>query len=894
MLFVRNKVVKMNIGQVEERVRALVESYDQESFIYDFLECYGKPKASITRLKMDGKGTYNISKNEGEILWKKQLLFKFTDSDELLSIIDDIKHSDVVAKHQPRFIIVTNNGALLAIDTKTSDTLDTTIQELPKKFDFFLPWAGLEKSEIQNENAADVKAAEKMAKLFDLLRGLNPVQTKKEIHEQNVFLSRILFCFFAEDTGIFAQNLFTNHVASHTAEDGSDLNDYLSKVFDVMNVEAREGLPDYLTDFPYVNGGLFADKLSIPKFHRKSRAMLIECGADLNWSEINPDIFGSMIQAVVHPDQRGNMGMHYTSVPNIMKVIEPLFLNELKEEFEKHADSKTKLEQLLLRLEHIKIFDPACGSGNFLIITYKELRQLEMDIFKRLQELTPHGLIPLSRIKLSQFFGIELDDFAHEVAILSLWLAEHQMNMKFKEAFGQCEAALPLKSGGNILSGNAIRMEWDASFGFKPNDEVFILGNPPYVSYSDRDKDQKGDMEIAFANVGKVMRLDYIACWFKKAADFTLGHKNAKSALLSTSSVCQGEQASLLWPHILSLGLEIFFAHQPFKWTNNAKGKAGVSCVIVGMRNMSNADKFIYCDRVERKVKSINPYLVEGKPIVVEQRSESISRLSEMGLGSSPIDGGHLILSEVEAEELLKADPESGKFIKPFIGGEDFLDGKRRFCLWIEDDEVEEASKNDFIRSRIGSCKKFREGAGRDAQKGAAVPHRFFYRKFRDGLQSMILPMTSSERREYIPIGIAQSGVVPNHGVFVIYDIDPILFGILSSKIHMVWVHAVSGRLESRIRYSVNLSYNNFPFPAIDKKKGDEIARRALNVLAIRENYPELNLGQLYDPVKMPADLLDAHRDLDSAVDFCYKIGQFASNEERLEHLFKLYEKMTG
>lgn len=425
----------MIIAQVEEKVKALVGNIDKAEFLYGLLECYSKPKASITRLKMVGKGSYNLSKNENEVLWKKQVYFKATDSDQLLSVIDEMKNAEVVTKHQPRFIIAINDTDLLAIDTKTADTLDTSLAELNKKFDFFLPWANMEKAQFQPESAADVKAAEKMAKLFDLLRDNNPATTAQEIHWQNVFLSRILFCYFAEDTGIFDPKLFTNHIASHTAADGSDLDDYLSRAFDVMNQEDRNGVPDYLADFPYVNGGLFADKLPVPKFNRKSRAMLIECGADLDWSEINPDIFGSMIQAVVDPSQRGNMGMHYTSVQNIMKVVEPLFLNELKEEFEKHSASKTKLEQLLLRLEHLKIFDPACGSGNFLIIAYKELRQLEMEIFKRIQELTPEGIFPLSRIKLSQFYGIELDDFAHEIAILSLWLAEHQMNQKFKETF---------------------------------------------------------------------------------------------------------------------------------------------------------------------------------------------------------------------------------------------------------------------------------------------------------------------------------------------------------------------------------------------------------------------------------------------------------------------------
>ncbi|QHB59496.1 N-6 DNA methylase [Ralstonia solanacearum] len=548
----------MIIAQVEEKVKALVGNIDKAEFLYGLLECYSKPKASITRLKMVGKGSYNLSKNENEVLWKKQVYFKATDSDQLLSVIDEMKNAEVVTKHQPRFIIAINDTDLLAIDTKTADTLDTSLAELNKKFDFFLPWANMEKAQFQPESAADVKAAEKMAKLFDLLRDNNPATTAQEIHWQNVFLSRILFCYFAEDTGIFDPKLFTNHIASHTAADGSDLDDYLSRAFDVMNQEDRNGVPDYLADFPYVNGGLFADKLPVPKFNRKSRAMLIECGADLDWSEINPDIFGSMIQAVVDPSQRGNMGMHYTSVQNIMKVVEPLFLNELKEEFEKHSASKTKLEQLLLRLEHLKIFDPACGSGNFLIIAYKELRQLEMEIFKRIQELTPEGIFPLSRIKLSQFYGIELDDFAHEIAILSLWLAEHQMNQKFKETFGHTNPALPLKSSGNVVSDNAIHVDWDEFLAPKAEHETYLLGNPPYLGARNQEPEQKADLELIFEGHEEYKDSDYVCCWFIKAAKFIAG-KNAKYAFVATNSICQGEQVAYLWPAIKKAPEGAFF-----------------------------------------------------------------------------------------------------------------------------------------------------------------------------------------------------------------------------------------------------------------------------------------------------------------------------------------------
>jgi type I restriction-modification system DNA methylase subunit len=532
-----NKPIKpsMNISQVEEKVKALVGNIDQAEFLFNLLDCYGKPKASITRLKIAGKGSYNLSKQADEVLWKKQVYFKAAESDQLLSVIDEMKHAESVTKHQPRFIIAINSTHLLAIDTKTQDTLDIPIAELNKKFDFFLPWAGLEKAQAQSENPADVKAAEKMAKLFDLLRDNNPADTAQEIHAQNVFLSRILFCYFAEDTGILEPKLFTNHVASHTTEDGADLDDYLRKVFDVMNQEHRKGLPAYLTDFPYVNGGLFADKLAVPKFNRKSRAMLIECGSDLNWSEINPDIFGSMIQAAVNPKQRAKMGMHYTNVPNIMKVIEPLFLNELKEEFEKHSDSKTKLEQLLLRLEHLKIFDPACGSGNFLIIAYKELRQLEMEIFKRLQELSKEGIFPLSRIKLSQFYGIELDDFAHEIAILSLWLAEHQMNLKFKEIFGHCNPALPLKNSGNVICANALQIPWEQVCPISQH-ETYIVGNPPYLGSKKQSLDQKEDIQSLFSGSASYKNLDYISCWFIKAARY-IQSTPARAGLVTTNSI---------------------------------------------------------------------------------------------------------------------------------------------------------------------------------------------------------------------------------------------------------------------------------------------------------------------------------------------------------------------
>lgn len=883
----------MNIALVAEKVKVLAGSIKQADFLFDLLECYGKPKASITRLKMVGKGSYNLSKNADEVLWKKQVYFKTTNSDKLLTIIDRMKHADVVTTHQPRFIIAINATHLLAIDTKTEDTLDIPLAELNKKFDFFLPWAGLEKTLAQGENPADVKAAEKMAKLFDLLRANNPATTAQEIHWQNVFLSRILFCYFAEDTGIFPAKLFTNHIGSHTAEDGSDLDDYLGRAFDVMNQESRKGVPQYLADFPYVNGGLFADKLPVPKFNRKSRAMLIECGADLNWSEINPDIFGSMIQAVVDPSQRGNMGMHYTSVPNIMKVIEPLFLNELKEEFEKHSDSKAKLEQLLLRLEHLKIFDPACGSGNFLIIAYKELRELEMEIFKRMQELSKEGLMPLSRIKLSQFYGIELDDFAHEIAILSLWLKEHQMNLKFKSLFGHCNPALPLKSSGNVVRGNSALLAWEKVCRPDAGHEVLILGNPPYLGARNQEPHQKSEVHRVLGHLEGVNSLDYISIWFYKGGEFVSKY-GGRLGFLSTNSITQGEQVAMLWPHILeAMGLQIPFAVTSFKWSNSAKAKAAVICVVVGLEKASNCKKKLYTDRLHKIVDNISPYLTASKSIYISKRGTPISNLPEMVYGNQPIEGGFLILDDNEKDSLIQADVRAAKFVKPLTGGSEFLKSQSRWCIWIEDFELREARSIPLIKDRIDSVKAFRENGGQVASSLVDRPHQFRYRH-RAKEKFFLVPCTSSERRKYMPIGFFTSDYLTTHSAQIVYDADSFVFGVLSSRAHMLWVKAVGGRLKSDIRYSNLICYNTFPIPAISEARKEKIRVAGLKVLGARESYPELSISKLYDPDDMPSELRLAHEELDAVVESCYDKGGFKDEEDLLSYLFKLYEKMMG
>ena len=730
-----------------------------------------------------------------------------------------------------------------------------------------------------------------MGRLYDLVLADNPVKTNEDRHALNIFLSRLLFCYFAEDTGIYEQDQFTNGVASHTDTDGSDLQEYIEKVFHVLSTTKRKGMPKYLAKFPYMNGGLFAEEYPVPKFSRKSRQIIIECGS-LNWRAINPDIFGSMIQAVVHDDDRSNLGMHYTSVANIMKVIEPLFLNDLRVQLEAAGKSKKKLEKFLNRLYHLRIFDPACGSGNFLVIAFKELCKLEMEAFKKL-----HGKQKTfrfeSKIRLGQFYGIELDDFAHETAKLSLWLAEHQMNLAFKDVFGECRPTLPLDDAGNIFCGNATRMKWDIICPADSEHEVYIIGNPPYLGFSERDSEQKADMKHVFAKLGNVKRLDYVACWVKIAADFISNNSKCRFALVMTSSICQGEQVSLIWPYVFQQGHEILFAHQPFKWSNNAKHNAGVSCVIVGVGTRLSADKFIFADGVRRKVREISPYLVEGAATIMAQRKDSVAGLPEMAIGSTSIDGGNLVLSPDERRALIQKSPDAERFVRPFVGGGDFLKGIQRYCLWIEDNEVQQAMSIPFIADRIEQCRTFRLSGGRDAKKGATVPHRFFYRKYKDG-EAIVFPMTSSERREYIPVGYVSAGTVPNHGVFVVYDSDPFVFGILSSRMHMVWLQVFSGRLESRIRYSVNLVYNTFPFPKVSSKQRELIVDSVFRILDEREQYPEMTLAELYTPETMPPSLKQVHQENDQIVDRCFRATAFKSDSSRLEALFKQYAKMTS
>lgn len=899
----------MNSVQIEDNVKSLLQNFSshqvsKDNFVYELLLAYGHRKSVVSRVK---SGERNLSKTIGEVILKRHLYFKPC-STNLFAEIDVLKNSKTVTVNKIRFVIVTDFNQLIAVDTKTQDTLDIELNQLPKHFDFFLPWAGTEKMVYRGENPADVKAAEKMADLFDLIKELNyPANPDKaQLHELVVFLNRLLFCFFAEDTQIFEQNQFTNLISLHTQEDGSDLSSSLQRLFEVLNTAAhqRSDLPQYLQSFPYVNGGLFKSDSKVPIFNAKARRMLLDSGT-LDWADINPDIFGSMIQGVADANTRSTMGMHYTSVTNIMKVIEPLFLNDFYDEFDKCKGSINKLRKLQVRLCRIKIFDPACGSGNFLIIAYKEIRQLEIEILKRIQELeltSQSGMVGLfdeshSAISLAQFYGIELDDFAHEMAVLSLWLVEHQMNMVFETEFGYTAPTLPLKQGGRIIAGNAVRSDWNAVCPIGESDECYVLGNPPYKGARKQTVDQKKDLEMIFRGSADFKDSDYVICWLKKASHFMAGN-NVKFAFVTTDSICQGEQVAYAWESIYQRNQEIFFAYESFDWKNNAKDSAGVSCVIVGVCNSGEKiEKVIYNDISRKKAVGISPYIKESKDVVfLRKRNKPISKVfPKMVSGSMARDDGNLFLTKKEMETIVKDYSEAADIIRSVYGTSEFVSGKERFCIWIDNEKKLELARTiPAIKERINAVKAFRESSSAKTTQGyASIPHMFAQRAHIDATH-IIIPKVSTDRREYMPLGFMPEDAIVTDLAFGIYNADLFTFGMLSSKMHNLWHKTISGRLGKGPRYSSNITYNNFPIPSFSMEQKEQIENAAMEILAVREKFSEQPIASLYDPELMPDSLRNAHNSLDNLVDNLYSKTVIAFEYERRDILFKIYNDMVN
>ncbi len=891
----------MNIAELITLLEELViDPFDQGEFVFKFMAVFDPPPATLTKMK---KAAQKELDPGAELLWPKKLLYRVAEPGQAAPTIDALKAVKIAKNKAPRFLVSTDGEEFSALDTKLDVSLHCDFDQLSKEFSFFLNLAGIETYEALEEAKADVKASVSLSKLYDEIIRTNPDwHTPQLRHALNQFMTRILFCLFAEDTGSFKKDLFVRSVNDLGGADGQQVQSLLRLIFQMMNKpkDQRADFPPHIPAFPYVNGGLFADDLPVPAFSKRAKRLLVEA-AKLDWSQINPDIFGSMIQAVVDPALRGDLGMHYTSVPNIMKVLQPLFLMSLEEELEQaigHRNERSLLKKLLGRISKIRVFDPACGSGNFLIIAYRELRKLEMRIFQRMDELGGGTLTwrEQSGVKLSNFYGIEIADFAAETAKLSLWIAEYQMNQQFKNLFGEAPPDFPLKEGGHIHTGNALRLDWQEVCP-KPDDEeaeTYICGNPPYYGRQKRTPEQREDLEIVFNNfLKKHKNLDYVAAWYLKAAQYMQKIKS-EAAFVATNSICQGQHIALLWPLIFNLDAEIGFAHQSFKWKNLATKNAGVTCVIAGLRNGVNGSSRLFEDGVCRKVSHINPYLIEMPDIIVTSSRDPLNKLPPMQFGNMAYCNGNLILSASEKDHLLEHFPETARLIKRLYGSQELIKGIERYCLWISDANLPLARSISLIVERIEKVRKFRLGSSdKGGVKLAERSHQF--REMNEAKEhAIIVPSVTSDLRPYVQVGLLGPDDIISNLAFGIYDAPIYLFALISSALHIVWIKAVCGKLKTDYRYSNTLGYNTFPIPPLTDDHKQTLEDHAWNIIAARENHPGKTIAWLYDPQTMPDNLLAAHKALDDTLEKIYIGRPFKNDTERLEHLFKMYAEMTA
>lgn len=915
-------MAKFDIVSIEDKTKELLENLDESGFFYDFLGLYDFPKATLTRLR----------KNNGNEVKNKALFEVIGQGQSVVAKVAEMEKALSSKKSKPRILIATDFEELAAKDIQTADTLNISLKDLPAYVDFFLPWNGVEKVDYAKENPADIKAAARFTRLYDELRQINQFsdQTTEE-KEFNLFLIRLLFLLFAEDTEIMPKGIFTNAIKTRSAEDGSDLDNLINKIFASLDVANRSSQEKWLQEFPYVNGKLFTKAHTALVFDRKTRKLIIEAGELLNWNEINPDILGAMIQTVASKEQRSVSGMHYTSVENIMKVIKPLFLDDLTASYQNLVDKinenedkditdKTRrenrntfireLESLLDRISNIKFLDPACGSGNFLIITYKEIRRLEVKILKSLRELRQDGTIDFfetSKISLNQFYGIELDDFAHEVARLSLWIAEYQMNLEAENEINLKSAFLPLRDAGNITQGNALRLDWNEILPHQSDDEIYLIGNPPYIGSKLQNKEQKEDLKYTIGEKLKYKKMDYIAGWFFKGVEF-INSANSKLAFVTTNSIFQGEQVGFVWKPLLEKSI-IEFAYTSFKWGNSAANNAGVTVSIVGLATSANVNELrkLFDEELgQQLVDNINPYLTYGPNVIVETTNKAISDIPQMLFGNQPRDGGNLILDNVEEyNEIVSDYPELIPFIKKYIGSSEFINGKMRYCLWMNEKEYQKVSYIQFLSDKVDAVKKLRlTSTSKSTVYTADFPYSFAvrggydeaYAAFKasgeDEFLQLVVPAVSSESREYVPLGFVGEDTIVSNRCYVVYNSPIWLLGLLQSKLHMVWLAAIGGKLETRYSYSSGVVYNTFPVPELSTRRKNMIEEQVFEILDLREELGG-TLAELYHKETMPESLREAHKKLDEIVERAYKDTPFNSDEERLSHLLKRYKEMT-
>lgn len=891
----------MNAVEIEEAVAALAEKpFDAAEFAWEFLAAFDNSDTTIKRLR---KGETNKS-DVGGVLQSNNIHLKICKAGEVLATLHQLRESSATRKAKAKFILATDGEELQAENLLSGDHLVSKYVDFADHFGFFLPLAGISTVKEIAENSFDVKATGRLNRLYLELRRSNPAWNKRA-SDMNHFMARLIFCFFAEDTDIFGKPaLFTNTVEQMSSADNA--HDILEEIFSALNTRAadrdRQKCARWTRDFPYVNGGLFSGSVEVPKFTKTARSYLLNIGK-LDWKRINPDIFGSMIQAVTDDEERGALGMHYTSVPNILKVLNPLFLDALNKQLEDAGESKLKLLNLRKRLARVRVFDPACGSGNFLVIAYKHLRELEAKVNERRGEKHLKSEIPLTN-----FRGIELREFPAEIARLALIIAEFQCDELY---LGQKEAlakVLPLANENWITCGNALRIDWQkvcppereaSDDGERGPWETYICGNPPYLGSKFQSAEQKKDIAAVFGERTKKSKtLDYVAGWFAKAADYGLTSP-AAAAFVATNSICQGQQVPILWPVIFAAGQLLSFAHTSFKWSNLAQNKAGVTVVIVGLSRAPPPARRIFSVGDDgaptvKEVTNINAYLVPGADVALQPRASPLSELATMQFGNHPYYGGPLIFSSDEGRQLRGEVPASAKFIRPLYGSREFISGAPRACAWVRDEEASIAREIDALDTKFRAVETARKKATQDvtAQRLATTPWRF-----RDQVMAkqhiIVVPRVSSESRLFLPVGVLSSEAIVQDQVLALYDAPLWNMAIIASRLHLVWIATVCGKLETRYRYSNTLGWNTFPVPKLTENNKTDLTHAAERILLARESHFPATIADLYEPDAMPQNLKEAHEHNDELIERIYIGRRFKNDTERLEKLFDMYTKLT-
>jgi hypothetical protein len=875
------------------------EAAESQTFLNEFFEVFGISRRRVATFE---KPVRKIDGREGyiDLLWPGKILIEHKTKGKNLEKAKNqaIAYSFGLTEEElPHYLLVCDFDRFILHDLQQNIQHDFIIKDLVKYVGLFGFIAGYEKRTFKEEDPVNIAAAELMGKLHDKLKAIG-----YEGHDLEVYLVRLVFCLFADDTNIFNKDIFEEYLKLHTREDGSDLAAQIASLFYILDKPSEKrlkNLDESLAEFPFVNGKLFDESLPQASFDREMRSILLDC-CKLDWGKISPAIFGSLFQSVMNPEERRNLGAHYTSEKNILKVIKSLFLDDLYKEFESVKNNTKQLKDFHKKLSTLKFLDPACGCGNFLVITYRELRLLEIDILRILYKNSQieSDIRNIVWVDIDQFYGIEIEEWPVRISEVAMWLVDHQMNMRISEEFGEYFVRLPLKKTANIICDNALRIDWEA---IVPKDQLsYILGNPPYAGKQYQTEDQKSDMELTAGLINGFGVLDYVTAFFIKAADY-IKSSNIKVAFVSTNSVSQGEQVGILWNELFNkYGIKIIFAHRMFKWFNEARGKAQVYVVIIGFSNQDRLFKklFVYDEHASEpmqiNVKNINPYLIEGNDITILSRSTPICDVPPIIFGSMPNDGGHLLLTEKEKEDYIAQEPKGELFIRPFSGGDEFINNFNRYCFWLKDVSPDEIKSLPILISRIKKVKEYRMISRRDTTKKLAN-YPFLFGEIRQpNAKYILIPNLSSGLRRYIPIGFKDSETIASNLALIIPNANLFHFGLLTSLMHMVWIKYVCGMLGTSVRYSNKLVYNNFPWPEnpTDKQR-QTVEEKAQKVLDVRKEFPNSSLADLYDPLTMPPALVKAHQELDKAVDLCYRPQPFPNETKRIEYLFELYEKYT-